>query len=107
MGDGVFAPVSKVVRDYTVSGLDVVGSWLDYRMREGAGRRSSHLDRIRPGVWPAAFTEELLRLLWILEHTVELHSELNETLDQIIDGQTLGAAELPQSSEEERHAPQA
>jgi len=45
-------------------------------MREGAGRRSSALDRIRPTVWPAAFTEELLRLLWIIENTVALQPAL-------------------------------
>jgi hypothetical protein len=91
---------------HRVSGLHVVGSWLDYRMRRGAGRRSSPLDEIRPTVWPAAFTEELLRLLWVIEHTIRLGPELDETLDRIVSGETIPAAELPQPSEEQRKAPE-
>jgi hypothetical protein len=105
VGEGVFAPVLKEVRTYSVSGLDVIGSWLDYRMKAGAGRRSSQLDRIRPAVWPAEFTEELLRLLWIIEHTIALSAELDETLNRIIEGPLVMATELPEPSDEERRPP--
>lgn len=105
VGDGVFAPVSGAVRDFAVSGLDVIGSWLDYRMREGAGRRSSYLDRIRPDTWDATLTEELLRLIWIVEHTVALGPGLDQLLDAVVSGETFRAADLPQPSEAERQPP--
>ena len=105
VGEGVFAPVSPEVRAFSVSGLDVVGSWLDYRMKDGAGRRSSPLDEIRPTVWPASFTKELLELLWVLEHTVALGPDLDATLDSIVAGETIPANELPQPTDEERAPP--
>ncbi len=105
VGDGVFAPVSPEVRSYSVSGLDVLGSWLDYRMREGAGRRSSQLDRIRPTAWPAVFSEELLRLLWIVEGTVALGPELDALLDAVAAGPVFQAADLPQPTPESRLPP--
>ncbi len=105
VGEGVFAPVSPAVRAFSVSGLDVVGSWLDYRMRDGAGRKSSPLDDIRPETWPAQFSTELLELLWVIEHTVALHPKLDGLLDEIVGGPTIPASALPQPTEEERLAP--
>ncbi|MGH3000516.1 MAG: type ISP restriction/modification enzyme, partial [Gaiellaceae bacterium] len=105
VGEGLFAPVSADVRAFSVSGLDVIGSWLDYRMQEGAGRRSSYLDTIRPSEWTVEFTEELLRLLWIVEHTVAMGPRLDELLTAIVSGRTVRAAELPQPTDAEREAP--
>ena len=105
VGDGIFAPVSPQVRYFSVSGLEVVGSWLDYRMKAGAGRRSSPLDEIRPATWPAAFSEELLRVLWILERTVALGPELDRTLDAIAGGPLFAAGDLPGPTDEERRPP--
>ncbi len=105
VGDGVFAPVSPAVFGFSVSGLHVVGSWLGYRMKDGAGRRSSPLDAIHTEVWPAAFTEELLRLLWILERTVTLAPELDATLAAVTDGPVFRVDELPAPSDEERLPP--
>lgn len=105
VGSGVFEPVAPEVRSFSVSGLDVIGSWLDYRMRDGAGRRSSQLDAIRPETWPAAFTEELLRVLWTIEHTVELQPALNDTLNRIVASELIRADELPKPTEAEQAAP--
>ena len=105
VGDGTFAPVSKAVREFSVSGLDVIGSWLDYRMKDGAGRRSSDLDRIRPTTWPAEFTEELLKVIWILERTVELGPQLDALLDEIVAGPIFLASDLPEPTEAERQPP--
>ena len=105
VGDGVFAPVVPEVWRYSVSGLHVVGSWLDYRMKEGAGRRSSPLDEIRPEIWPPAFTEELLQLLWVLERTVSLGTELDAALDAVVAGPVFKTDELPTPCEEERQSP--
>ena len=67
VGTGAFGPVSPEVWNFEVSGLNVVGSWLGYRMKTRKGRKSSPLDDIRPTRWTQ--TDELLRLLAILEHT--------------------------------------
>jgi hypothetical protein len=105
VGEGIFGPVPPEVRGYSVSGLDVIGSWLDYRMLGGAGRRSSQLDRIRPAIWPAAFSEELLRLLWVIEATVSLGPDLDNLLKNIVVGPVYRADELPEPTPESRLPP--
>jgi len=105
VGDGVFEPVEPSVWEFNVSGLQVVKSWLSYRMKDGAGRRSSALDDIRPEKWPASFSEELCRLLWIIEHTVALEPEAADLLADIVDGPVFTAGELPEPSDAERAAP--
>jgi Type ISP C-terminal specificity domain/N-6 DNA Methylase len=105
VGTGSFEPVAPEVWDFSVSGLQVVKSWLSYRMKEGAGKKSSQLDEIRPQSWPAAFTEELCRLLWIVEQTVGLLPAAAELLGEIVDGPLLDAEALPKPSPEEQAAP--
>jgi Type ISP C-terminal specificity domain/N-6 DNA Methylase len=105
VGKGVFEPVDPAIWEFNVSGLQVVKSWLSYRMKEGAGKRSSPLDEIRPERWPADFTEELCKLLWILEQTVELIPQAADLLEQIVDGPVFAADELPAPSDAERAAP--
>jgi predicted helicase len=63
VGEGEFAPVSREVFEFEVSGLKVVQSWLKYRMKKGTGKKSSLLDDIRPERWTSRFTTELLELL--------------------------------------------
>ena len=45
VGDGEFTPVKPDVWNYSVSGLQVVKSWLDRRKLKRSGRQSSPLDR--------------------------------------------------------------
>ena len=71
------------------------------RMREGAGRRSSRMDEIRPTRWTAQFTRELL---WVLEGTVERWPALAELLAAVVEGERLGAEELPEPAAWERAA---
>ena len=105
IGEGVFAPVSKAVWEFSVSGFEVVKSWLSYRMQDGAGRTSSPLDEIRPERWTAEMTQELLELLWVLEATVSMFPEIEEALGAIVAGPTFHADELPQPTIRERQAP--
>ena len=49
VGAGRFAPVSREVWEFLVSGFAVVRSWLGYRMRDGAGRKSSPLGLHKTG----------------------------------------------------------
>jgi hypothetical protein len=105
VGQGEFGPVPNAVWDFSVSGFQVVHSWLSYRMKDGAGRSSSPLDEIRPERWTADMTEELLELLWVLETTVAMFPDLDQILDAIVASQTFRADELPQPTSAEREPP--
>ncbi|MCY3782619.1 MAG: DNA methyltransferase [Chloroflexi bacterium] len=105
VGPGRFEPVHPRVWEFSVSGFRVVRSWLRYRMRQGAGHQSSPLDAIRPTLWTAQFTDELLELLWTLEATLDHYPALADLLDAITAGPTFTADELPQPSNQQRQAP--
>ena len=103
IGDGEFAPVKPEVWDYSVSGMQIVKTWLDRRSLSGSGRKSSPLDNIRPESWD--FTEDLLELLWVLEHTVVLQPVGAGLLEEVCESELFSAAELPTPSAVERRAP--
>lgn len=105
VGAGRFGPVAPAVWAYSVSGLQIVKSWLGYRMRKRAGRSSSPLDDIRPETWTLTLTHELLELLWVLEATIQREPALRELLDAVVEGPLFTAAELPQPASHEREAP--
>jgi len=107
VGGGSFGPVSPEVWRFSVSGLEVVRSWLAYRMKGGAGRTSSPLDKIRPERWTPTFTTELLELLWVLEATVATYPALESLLARIVAGPCFLAADLPTPTDAERAAPAA
>ena len=103
VGDGEFAPVDPTVWGYSVSGLQVVKSWLGYRKLIPSGRKSSPLDEIRPERW--TFGEELLELLWLLEATVALEPEGATLLDEVCASPLFSADDLPIPTNEERKPP--
>ena len=103
VGDGEFGPVAPEVWNYSVSGLQIVKSWLDYRKLKRSGRRSSPLDDIRPESWN--FAEELLELLWVLEATIALQPEGEQLLDRVCASETFSKSELPTPTDEERRPP--
>ena len=105
VGDGVFMPVPLNVFEFEVSGLKVVQSWLKYRMKRRAGRKSSDLDEIRPERWTSQFTTELLELLWVLEATVKVYPEQARLLEEVIESDCFKADELPAVPEEMRKPP--
>ena len=105
VGVGEFSPVREDVYDFEVSGLKVVQSWLKYRMKNGAGKKSSLLDKIRPERWTSQFTTELLELLWILTETVEYYPEQARLLKEVIEGEWFQVNELPSVPDEMRKAP--
>jgi hypothetical protein len=74
-------------------------------MRQRAGRSSSPLDEIQPEQWTAEMTDELLKLLWILEHTLATYPQQAELLDQVLNGPLFTADELPEVPAEMRKAP--
>ena len=103
VGKGEFAPVAPSVWNYSVSGLQVVKSWLDYRKREPSGKKSSPLDEIRPAHWE--FGDELLDLLWVLEQTIALQPAGEHLLDEILESDLFTASELPHPQPHERKPP--
>lgn len=105
VGDGEFGPVAHEVWDFEVSGLRVVKSWLDYRMKAGHGKKSSPLDDIRPEHWTSEFTTELLELLWILEATLAEYPKQKELLEAVIKSPLFQADELPEVPAFMRKAP--
>lgn len=95
IGAGAIAPVDPAVWNYEVSGLQVVRSWLGYRMKDRKGKKSSPLDDIHPERWTSEFTDELLRLLSILEYTLAQRPHLDRLLAKVCAGPLLRAADLP------------
>ena len=105
VGEGMFEPVVRSIWDFEVSGLKVVQSWLGYRMKKRAGKKSSPLDDIRPERWTARMSEEFLELLWVLEATLAMEPDLERTLDRVVSGPCFLASDLPQPTPEQREAP--
>jgi Type ISP C-terminal specificity domain/N-6 DNA Methylase len=83
LGDGGFGPITHDVWTYSVSGLQVLRSWLRRRMPRSG---KSPLDRIGPTSWTAALSRELLELVWVLEGTMGLEPLLDAALDEISSG---------------------
>jgi hypothetical protein len=105
VGQGIFAPVEPEVFEFEVSGLKVLRSWLDYRMKEPKGKRSSPLDAINPTRWPSDFTTELLELLWALEGTVSEYPILAQLLGAVVEGGCFESKDLPVVPDAARHPP--
>ena len=102
-GAGVFSHVRPEVWEYSVSGLQVVKSWLGYRMKKRKGKKSSPLDDIRPSSW--TFDNELLDLLWTLDGTVDLLPQVTSTLGEILSGELFLASEFAAPTAEEQRGP--
>lgn len=100
IGSGIFENVRQEVWEFSVSGLKVVQSWLAYRMKDGAGKKSSPLDNIRPQTWQ--FDGELLDLLWVLDATIDLFPQLSSLFDEVLKSQLFIASDFPQPTEAER-----
>jgi hypothetical protein len=102
VGDGHFGPVAPEIWEFEVSGLKVVQSWLGYRMKKRAGKKSSPLDDIRPEHWTPRMSDEFLELLWVLEATLAMEPALENALDMVVSGACFTAAELPTPAPGER-----
>jgi hypothetical protein len=103
VGKGCFGGVRREVWEYGVSGLQVVDSWLGYRMKKRSGKKSSLLDDIRPDSW--RFDGELLELLWVLDATVDRLPALAVLFEELMTADHLPATAFPVPSGEERQGP--
>lgn len=103
IGDGAIGPVPAAVWNFDVSGLRPLQSWLGYRMKKGKGKNSSPLDDIRPERW--SFTTELLTVIAILEHTIELTPKATNLLNRVVSTALIDVAVLPKPNDAERKPP--
>lgn len=103
VGKGVFEYVRPEIWEFSVSGFEVVKSWLGYRMKKRSGKSSSPLDDIRPESWE--FDEELLDLLWVLDHTVDLFPDLEKNLDMILNSELFKSTDFALPTDAERKGP--
>jgi hypothetical protein len=103
VGKGVFEHVRREVWEFSVSGLQVVDSWLGYRMKKRSGKKSSPLDEIRLISWQ--FDEELLQLLWVLDATVERLPALGKLFVELMEAEHFLAADFPKPTDAERLGP--
>lgn len=109
IGDGVVTGVSPAVRAFEVSGMNILDKWLGARTAKGIGRAAAKtatpLDKIRPTEWEDEWNDELLDLLRVLTATVDVYPEHAALLDDIVSGEMITAADLPQPAKSERKAP--
>jgi hypothetical protein len=104
VGKGAFAPVSQEMWDYEVSGFKVLQSWLGYRMKDRKGRKSSPLDDIRPANFDSEYVKELLKLLTILEKTIESQTQQESLFDRVLKGEIYSAGDFLPAPEEMKKA---
>lgn len=105
VGEGVVSFVAPEVWNYEVSGFRPVKSWIGYRVKNRAGKKSSPLDDIRPETWDWEMTQGLLQLLWAIEGVIALESEQAGLLERVLAGGIFRESELPKPTEDERKAP--
>jgi hypothetical protein len=72
-------------------------------MKKRSGKSSSPLDDIRPESWE--FDEELLDLLWVLDHTVDLFPDLEKNLDMILNSELIKSTDFALPTDSERKGP--
>lgn len=92
VGNGKITPVSPEVWDFEVSGFKALQKWLGYRKAQRSGRTSSPLDAITYDEW--TFTDELLLVINILQHTVDLTPAAAALLDRVFVSAIFTAEEL-------------
>ena len=103
VGTGRFGKVSPDVWSFEISGHKALQSWLGNRMAKGKGKKSSPLDDIRPERW--TFSDELLRVIAILQHTVDVTPRAAELLAAVVAGPLVDPATLPTPTDAERKRP--
>ena len=105
IGRGRFGPISPEVWNYAVSDYQVVKKWLEFRMKNRKGRKSSPLDEVRPDKWTATMTKQFLEILWVLEHTIAMEVKLNNLLEKILAESIFTMDDLPHPIQEEINSP--
>lgn len=109
IGDGIVGGVLPEVREFAVSGMNILDKWLGARTAKGIGKAAQKtatpLDRIRPTEWEDEWNDELLDLLRALTATVEIYPEQAQLLAAVLASPMIGSSELPVPTAEERAVP--
>jgi len=92
--NGAWGPVPREVFDYTVGGMNVIGSWFKYRKKNPGGKKTSPLDNIHVTEWPHEWTLEFTELLTVLTRLVSLEPAQAALLEQILAGELVTKDEL-------------
>lgn len=102
-GSGIISGVAPEVMAYNVSGMNVVASWLGYRMKTPAGKSSSPLDQIQAEMWE--FDRELLELLWQVEFFLAAEADGARLLDRVVTGDLVAVERMGPPPANEVKAP--
>ncbi|WP_164716104.1 type ISP restriction/modification enzyme [Streptomyces sp. WAC 06738] len=94
VGAGRINPVPPAVRDYQVSGMNVLDKWFGYRRKKPAGKRRLELDHVVAERWSPIWTTELLELLNVLGLLVQQEPAQGELLSDICTGPLITVADL-------------
>lgn len=105
IGNGAISPVPAGVWEYRVGDQQVLRTWFEYRRRRArhAGPSSapdterSPLDEVRTAEWTPLFQDDLINLLNILTHCVDLEPVQAEILRSICNSPLVNTANLEQA----------
>lgn len=97
VGDARFKPVSPAVWRYSIGSRRVVKAWFDARRAAPSGRRSSPLDDLTATTWLRSDTEELLRLIGVLQRVIDLEPQQDDLLARIIEGDLVSVEDLTEA----------
>ncbi len=92
VGKGFVEKVTPAMRNYEISGKNVLDQWFSYRRLDrtkpviGDRRPPSPLEKIQPDGWLAEYTEDLLNLLNVLGRLVVLEPKQADLLEKIVAG---------------------
>jgi hypothetical protein len=98
IGKGFVENVTPAMRNYEISGKNVLDQWFSYRRRDrtkpqiGDKRPPSPLEKIQPDGWLAEYTEDLLNLLNVLGRLIALEPRQADLLDRIVAGPLVAVA---------------
>ncbi|WP_165845670.1 type ISP restriction/modification enzyme [Streptacidiphilus pinicola] len=94
VGEGRISPVPSQVREYAVSGMNVLDKWFGYRRKQPAGRRRLDLDHVVAQRWAPERTTELLDLLNLLGFLVKEEPHQATLLHDICSAPLITRADL-------------
>jgi len=102
VGAGRISHVTARMRDYDVSGVNVLDKWFSYRRRSRehpviGARRTSPLLEIQANSWPAEYTTALIDLLNVLGLLTELEPQQAALLSDILTQPLLTTEDLTQA----------
>lgn len=94
VGSGRIRPVPRAVREYEVSGMNVLDKWFGYRRRNPAGKRRLELDHEFAQRWLPSWTTELLELLNVLGLLVSEEPAQAELFNEVCAGPLITVTDL-------------